>query len=259
MILAALVGALGLVLGSFANVAIYRVPLGKSVVHPRSACPHCGTPVAAYDNLPVVSWLVLRGRCRSCRDPIRARYPLVEALTGSLFVGAFLWQGLDAELLILLPSIWFGVVLSAIDFDVRRLPRALTWPWLGITSAAIVGVAVLTEDPWMIVRAGLAAAAFWLFYLVVFLVAPRGLGGGDVALAPILGAIAGSFGWEHAFVGFFAAPLWGMAIAIAPMIKAGSIRGIKVPYGPAMIAGCATGVLWGASIVSWYLHALVGL
>lgn len=252
-------GVLGLALGSFANVVIYRVPLGVSVVRPRSACPHCGEPVAPYDNVPLVSWIVLKGRCRRCGAPIRVRYPLIESLVAALFFGVTMWQGLSAELLILLPSIWFGVVLSAIDFDVRRLPRALTWPWLGTASAAVIGVAMVTANPWMIVRAAIASLAFWLFYLVVFLVAPRGLGGGDVALAPILGVVAGSFGWEQAFVGFFAAPLWGMVIAIVPMIKARALRGIKVPYGPAMIVGCATGVLWGESIVSWYLDVLVGI
>lgn len=259
LLLAGVAGLFGLAFGSFGNVVIYRVPLGLSVVSPPSACPRCGHGIAARHNVPVFGWLMLRGRCANCAEPISPRYPIVEAAVGVLFAAIVWGYGISWLTLLLLVASWAGVVLAAIDIDVQRLPVAVVWPW-GAVSVAIVAVASLTSEGWDVgLRALIGAAALWLFYLLAFLVYPRGLGLGDVRLAAVLGLLLGFVGWGPLVVGGFAAFVWGLVGAIVPMIRARAVGGVRIPFGPWMLLGAATGIVVGEAIAQWYVSQILGL
>ena len=253
-----LAGVLGLLVGSFLNVVIHRVPAGLSLVSPGSACPSCAHPVRAYDNVPVLSWLVLRGRCRDCAAPIAVRYPLVELATGLLFaVVAWRFGGTPyaAAGLVVAAA---GVALFMIDLDHRRLPFAIT----GATAVGAVialGIDVLRHGAGP-VPVALAAAAAWLaVYGGIWLVtAGRGMGLGDVALAPVLGLVLGWLGWGPALVGLGAGFLVGAVVGVALLATGAAGARSRVPHGPFLLTGAALGMLAGDPLATAYL-SLVGL
>ena len=182
----ALAAVLGAVLGSFLNVVIHRVPLGESLVAPGSRCPSCRTPLAPYDNVPVVSWLVLRGRCRHCGAPISPRYPLVELITAVAFAAVVAVRGADADLLLELPFVACLIALAGIDLDHRLLPNRIVYPmaaW-GLVASVLVATGDLPEHL-------IAGAAAFTFLLVAALVYPAGMGMGDVKLAGVMGLYLG--------------------------------------------------------------------
>lgn len=254
---ATLTGVLGLVLGSFANVVIYRVPLGRSVVRPPSACPRCGRPVKPWENVPVASWLALRGRCAGCRAKIGLRYPLVELSMGVLFALAGLFYGVSFVTVLLCTAAWYAVVLAAIDIDVRRLPRVLVWPWTITTAVLITAHAVVNNEPGLALRTVIGALALGVFYAAAFFAYPKGLGWGDVTVAPVVGATVAFFGWPELIVGAFAAFVWGLVGAIGPMIKARSVRGVAIPFGPWIFLGALTGIACGAQLAQGYLDLVL--
>jgi leader peptidase (prepilin peptidase)/N-methyltransferase len=208
----------GAAAGSFLNVVVWRVPRGESVVAPPSHCPSCGARIRPRDNIPIVSWLILRGRCRSCEAPISARYPLVEALTAVLF--------------------------AAIDLDHRIIPNAILIPlavW-GAGSAAIVRTGDLPE----LLAWGAGAFAF---FLVTVLAYPAGMGMGDVKLAGVIGLYLGS----SVVPALFAAFLSGALVGVAIMFRQGfGARKQGVPFGPFLAGGAILGLLAGPEIVHWY-------
>lgn len=249
----------GLAFGSFANVVIYRVPRGQSVVSPPSACPGCGSRIKARHNVPLVGWFVLRGRCASCREPISARYPLVEALVGLLFTVVVARFGVSWESALLLPAAWAAVVLSAIDIDVRRLPRAIVVPWSVASLVIVIGAAAQSGNGSLLVRSLVGAAALGALYFGAFVAYPRGMGWGDVTMAPVIGGVLAFFGWGELAVGALAAFVWGLLLAVAPMVKARAVKGVAIPFGPSMFAGAATGISVGGFIASWYSTKVLGL
>ena len=250
---------LGLLIGSFLNVVIWRVPRGESIVTPPSACPRCGHAIRARDNVPLVSWIVLRARCRDCGAPISARYPLVEALTGLLFAAAAWWIGLSWALPALLYLVAIGVALALIDLDVHRLPDAIVLP---AYPAALALLALASWNPtgasdWTaLVRALVGAAAMFAGYLALAVIYPAGMGFGDVKLAGVLGLYLGWAGWAALAVGFFAAFLLGGIVASGLLITGRVGRKSGVPFGPWMILGALVGLTAGASIGTWYLTLL---
>lgn len=249
----------GLAVGSFANVVIYRVPRNESVVSPPSACPRCGTRIAPQHNVPLLGWLWLRGRCATCREPISVRYPVVEASVGALF-GLIVWQfGISWETLLLLAGAWAAVVLAAIDIDVQRLPRAIVFPWAAFTVAVVASAALSRQDWWVGERAVIGALALGLFYFVAFIVYPRGMGWGDVTVAPVLGLLLAFFGWRELIVGAFAAFVWGIVAAVVPMIRARRVVGVRIPFGPWMFLGAATGIVLGNVVGDWYVGSVLGI
>lgn len=252
-----LFGVLGLVFGSFGNVVIYRVPAGLSVVRPASACPRCDRPIKSWENVPVVSWLALRGKCAGCKEPISVRYPAVELLTGALFAWAAVAHGLSIASVLLSVAAWFAVVLGAIDLDVRRLPRVLVVPWSVLTAALVIALALAGGDLWIAVRAAIGAAALGAFYLVAWIAYPRGLGFGDVTVAPVVGATLAAFGWQQLVVGAFAAFVWGLVGAIVPMIKQRSVKGVAIPFGPWIFLGALTGLAAGPWLAQGYLDLVL--
>jgi len=255
-LLLSIVGLLGLAVGSFLNVVIHRVPRDESLVAPGSHCPHCGCAVRNLHNVPVLGWLMLRGRCADCTAPISARYPLVEAATAALFVAVAAKFGLSWELPAYLYLAAVAIALAAIDLDVMRLPDAIVLPSYLVAAVLLVPVAVLHDDWAAIIRGLVAAATLWMFYKLLALI-PRGMGGGDVKLAPLLGLYLGWLGWSAVAVGAFAAFLIGGIVGAALLVFRRAARKSRIPFGPYMLAGAFLAVFASAPIASWYVDLLV--
>jgi leader peptidase (prepilin peptidase)/N-methyltransferase len=248
-------GILGLVIGSFLNVVVARVPQERSVVSPPSACPSCDVRIAPRDNVPVLSWLLLRGRARCCGAPISARYPLVEAGTAAAFAGVAAWLGAVAVLPAFLYLAAASIALALIDIDTFRLPFVIVAPSY-LVGGVLLGAASLVErDTGSAVRALVGGACLWLFYRLLHAVYPRGMGYGDVRLAGILGMYLGWLGWSAlvsgGFFGFVVGGLGGIAVMVAGR---GSLK-TQIPYGPYMLVGAWLGAVWGPGIADAYLRA----
>lgn len=242
----------GLLIGSFLNVVIWRVPRGENLNHPGSHCPSCGHAIRPYDNIPVLSWLVLRARCRDCGEPISARYPLVELFTGIVFTVAGATLGLTV---LLIPMLWFlaaCIALALIDIDIKRLPNAIVLPSWAVVLLGLV-VTAAAEGPWSSLWGALGGAVgMGAVYLLLALLYPAGMGMGDVKLAVLLGLMLGWFGLAQVVVGFFAGFLLGALWGLALMAVGKAGRKTALPFGPFMIAGCWLALLWGSAIANWY-------
>ena len=259
------VGILGLLVGSFLNVVIYRVPLGKSVVSPPSACPGCGARIKPWDNIPVLSWLVLRGRCRSCSRPISPRYPVVEGVTGILFAAAALRfsQPLDiptaalvATAILLAAYLYFAaisVALAAIDLDTHKLPNVIVLPAYIVVAVLLVAASVVYGDYSQLLRAAIGGAVLFAAYFGMAMVYPGGMGFGDVKLAGVIGMLLGFLGWGTLVVGAFSAFLLGGLFGIALLVFRRAGRKTGIPFGPWMLAGAWLGIFIGERIWNGYL------
>jgi leader peptidase (prepilin peptidase) / N-methyltransferase len=244
----------GLLVGSFLNVVIIRVPAGQSVVRPRSACPTCGQPIAERDNIPVLSWLLLRGRARCCGEPISGRYPLVEAATAAAFAAVAAWVGASWRLPALLYLAAISVVLTMIDLELKRLPNAIVLPSYPVAAALLVLAAVAEGEPGRLVRAAVCCAGLYAFYFALMVVYPSGMGFGDVKLAGVLGLYLGWFGWQYAVVGAFLAFALGGVVGLALMAVGRAGRKSAIPFGPFMITGAWLGFAIAAPVTTWYLN-----
>lgn len=259
MVLVAGAAILGALIGSFANVLIYRVPRRESIAFPASHCPQCNHEIRKRHNIPIVGWLILRGRCADCGARISPRYPLVEAIMAAAF-GAIVWHwGLTWVSVLLLVFAVFTVVLAAIDFDVQRLPNPLVGTLAFATAVLLLVISWVYDDWEGLLRSLIAAAAIGLLYFVALVIYPKGLGFGDVKLAPVLGAIMGGFGWGAFAVGTFAGFLWGGVVGIGAMVVTRRTKNVRIPFGPWMLAGAWTGIVFGNAIWDWYLYDLMGL
>jgi leader peptidase (prepilin peptidase)/N-methyltransferase len=241
--------AFGLLLGSFLNVVAHRLPERMSLAMPASHCPSCEVPIKPYDNIPVLSWLILRGRCRSCAAPISARYPIVEAGTALLFAAVVAVHHDDTAKLVLgLVLVAFLVPISLIDLDHRIIPNRLTLP--AAVLAIVLGTAL---DPGGEVERLIAGAAAALVLGLPSLINPRGMGMGDAKLIGVLGLYLGSAVVPAFFVAFLA----GTAVGIAILVRKGMSQGRRtaVPFGPFLALGGLVGVLAGAELVELYLTA----
>jgi leader peptidase (prepilin peptidase)/N-methyltransferase len=237
-------GLLGAVIGSFLNVVAHRVPLGESLVSPGSHCPGCGAPVRPYDNIPVVSWLLLRGRCRNCGMRIAPRYPLVELATAIAFAAVVAVRGFDDDLILELPLVAALIALAAIDFDHRLLPNKIVYPL-----AAYGVIATLLVDQDDLVENLIAGAAAFVFLLAAVIAYPRGMGMGDVKLAGAMGLYLGLSVIPALLVAFLSGSLVGVAI-IAREGAAG--RKKAVPFGVFLALGGIVGVLAGPELIDLY-------
>jgi leader peptidase (prepilin peptidase) / N-methyltransferase len=232
------------VLGSFLNVVVHRLPRGESLVHPRSRCPSCEKQIAGYDNIPIVSWLVLRGRCRHCGAPISPRYPAVELITALVFVAVVLVRGFDDDLILELPFVAALIALAAIDFDHRLLPNKIVYPL-----AAYGVIATLLVDQDDLVENLIAGAGAFAFLLAAVIAYPRGMGMGDVKLAGAMGLYLGLSVIPALLVAFLSGSLVGVVI-LAREGAAG--RKKAVPFGVFLALGGIVGVLAGPELIDLY-------
>ncbi len=242
-------GLFGLVVGSFLNVVIWRVPRGESVVRPPSHCPQCDAKIRSRDNVPVVSWLLLRGKCHACRGTISVRYPLVELLVGVLFAAITVRFRHDLALVpALLYLVAVGVALAMIDLDLRRLPNALTLPSYVVGAALLVTAALVDHQPVRLLHAAIGMAALYSFYFVLMMAKPGGMGFGDVKLAGVLGLYLGYLGWGALGIGAFLAFLIGGLAGVVLMFAGHAGRKSRIPFGPYMVAGALVAVFVGQSL-----------
>jgi leader peptidase (prepilin peptidase)/N-methyltransferase len=240
----------GLAFGSFLTVVVHRVPREESVVAPRSACPACRTVIPARDNIPVLSYVVLGGRCRTCAAPISVEYPATEAATAALFVGASLAfrQTTVAGLVALL----LGVALAAGAIDVRHriIPNRLTYSAILVAMASIAALS-LAGQPVSPVGALVGGAAFGGALFMVALISPGGMGMGDVKLAALIGLVLGAVGLRYVAVAAGGAVLLGGAAAIVALCL-GRSRKATIPFGPFLAGGAAVAALAGGPVAAWY-------
>lgn len=250
---AVVAGLFGLMIGSFLNVVAYRVPLGKSIVSPPSACPECGHPIRWHDNLPVVAWVLLRGRCRDCGTRISPRYPIVEAATGALFAGTYLVFGLVWVLPAYLVFVATTVVLVLTDLDHKRIPNAILYPATTAAVALLVlgaaGDGTLADVP----RAVAGGAVYFGVLLAIALIARGGFGMGDVKLSFLLGTFLGYRSWGTLWSGIFLAFLIGGLVSLLLLITRRKGRKDAIPFGPPLIFGAWVAIVWGEQLVTWYL------
>jgi leader peptidase (prepilin peptidase)/N-methyltransferase len=261
----AALGTFGLVIGSFLNVVIYRVPLGRSVVSPASACGSCGHAIRAYDNIPLVSWVLLRGKCRDCSAPISVRYPLVELAVGVFFavvafrfapVLPFTGLELAAEIVVLVAFLYFAAIslaLAVIDLEKGRLPNAIVLPAYPVVAVLLTVAAALTGAWPALLTALLGGVILGGLYLVLAVARPGGMGLGDVKLAGVIGILLGWLGWDVLAVGAIAAFLIGGIIGVA-MLVGGRGRKASLAFGPWMLMGAWIGILAGEPIAHSYLQ-----
>jgi leader peptidase (prepilin peptidase) / N-methyltransferase len=242
-------GLLGLIAGSFLNVVIHRVPLRESVIFPTSHCPVCGEPIKPRDNVPLISYVLLRGQCRSCKARISLRYPLVEALTGILFAGAAFEFGLSLELLSALALILTLVALAGTDLEHRLLPNVIVGP------AALTGfvLSVLASpERWWIYLVSAVAVAGGLFALA--LVYPGGMGMGDVKMGGMLGAFLGPYAALAVFLGALCGAITGGVLMAAGKVR----RRHALPFGVFMALGGIVALFAGPELWGLYLDLALG-
>jgi leader peptidase (prepilin peptidase) / N-methyltransferase len=235
---------LGALIGSFLNVVIHRVPREESLVSPGSRCPSCGEAIAPYDNVPVVSWLLLRGRCRHCGARISARYPVVELLTAVAFAAVVAARGFDEGLVLELPFVAALIALAGIDLDHRLLPNRIVYPMAayGLAATALVDTGDLVEHV-------IAGAGAFLFLLLAALAYPRGMGMGDVKLAGAMGLFLGLSIVPALLAAFLSGTLVGLGIIAREGAQA---RKKAVPFGVFLAVGGLVGVLAGPELIELY-------
>jgi leader peptidase (prepilin peptidase) / N-methyltransferase len=244
----------GAVVGSFLTVVVDRVPKKESVVSPRSRCPHCGAEIRSRDNIPILSWLLLGGRCRACRTRIAARYPLLEACSAASFAGV---AAVYPRIYVIAMLCLFSAVMlavGAIDLELKIIPNRITYPAFPVFAVAIGMGWVVGQhlDP---VRAVIGALAYGGAFLVIAFIAPRGLGMGDVKLTALIGLVMGSLGLRFVGVAAGAAILLG-GLGGFVALAAGRGRKSAIPFGPFLSVGAIVATLWGERIAGWYLRSL---
>lgn len=250
--LGAVAALLGLVVGSFLNVVIHRVPRKESVVSPRSRCPGCGNQLASRDNVPVVSWLLLRGRCRHCGMAISARYPLVELATAALFAATALRLHDDPALPAFLVLAAALLAISIIDLEHLIVPNRVVYPALFLIVPMLVAAAAVEGDWGSLRRAAVGGAVGFGILYAIRLVSPRGMGFGDVRLAGLLGVTLGWLGVGHVLLALFLAFLFASVVSLVLIAAKVRSRKDRVPFGPFLAAGALAAVFVGEAVLRWY-------
>jgi len=243
----------GLCIGSFLNVCIYRLPASKSIVHPRSMCSNCGTLIAAYDNIPVLSYLWLKGRCRHCQIKISLRYPMVELLGGLFALGTFLKFGLTLEALIYYLFFAALLIVTFIDIDHRIIPNVITLPGIPICFAASFALPTITYREALLgilIGGGSLFLVAWIYSLIT---KKEGMGGGDIKLLAMMGAIVG---WQGVLFTIFLASLVGTLAGLAAMLQSRKGMKLAVPFGPFLSIGSITYIFFGTPLIDWYFNLL---
>jgi leader peptidase (prepilin peptidase) / N-methyltransferase len=238
----------GLIVGSFCNVVIYRLPQGKSIVTPGSQCRSCGHSVRPWDNIPLLSYFLLKGQCRFCKEPISARYPVVEFISGILFVCLYFKFGFSLLFAVYSLITSALLIVALIDFDHKIIPNIITLPGM------VIG---LSLSPWALPITPLGSLlglliGGTLFYLIA-LVSKGGMGGGDIKLIAMIGAF---LGWQGALFTIFSGALLGSLVGVMLMLLGRKGRKDKVPFGPFLSGGAMLFMLSGDALIHWYLNLL---
>ena len=249
------IALLGLAIGSFLNVVICRVPVHQSLVRPSSQCPACGHHIRNRHNIPLLGWLLIRGRCADCRERIGLRYPLVELLTAVLFVAVAIRYA-DLDQLAVLPAVLYftamGISLAMIDLDVGRLPNVIVYPSYLVLGSLLALAAYAREDPAALVRAGVGATGLFVAYFAVAWAYPAGMGLGDVKLAGIVGGVLAFMSYPVLAVGAFAAFAIGSVVGLGRIVVRGRTAGGSIAFGPFMISGALLSLFVGSAVGEFY-------
>lgn len=243
----------GLCIGSFLNVCIHRLPKGGSIVHPPSSCPACGARIRWYDNIPIISYVLLGGRCRGCKKPISVRYPLVELLTGLCAMVIWLNYGTSIPALIYFVFIVALIVITFIDLDHRIIPDLISLPGIPIGFIASFGLPAVT---WAESLIGIAVGGGSLLAIAVgyqLLTGKDGMGGGDIKLLAMIGAF---IGWQGVLFTIMASSFTGTVVGILAMLRAGKGMKMALPFGPFLATGAILYLFYGSRIISWYLNLI---
>jgi leader peptidase (prepilin peptidase) / N-methyltransferase len=241
---------LGLCIGSFLNVCIHRLPESRSIVRPGSTCPKCDTAIRFYDNIPLLSYLWLRGRCRACAAPISLRYPLVELLSGLMALAVVMKFGPTLQGLVLYLFICALLAVAFIDLDHRIIPDVITLPGIilfFIASFALPNISVQDALWGILAGGGTLLAVAWGYNL---LTGKEGMGGGDIKLLAMIGAVVG---WKGVFFTIFMSSAVGTVAGVLLMVRARSCGKLIIPYGPFLSIAAVTYIFFGNDILSWYL------
>lgn len=244
----------GLCIGSFMNVCIYRIPLSKSIVTPRSMCPGCNRLISAYDNIPVISYIILMGKCRNCGIPISFRYPVVEIISGLTALAVFMRFGISVEGLVYFAFISALIVITFIDIDHGIIPDTISLP--GIPIGFLLASFVLPSMNYKLSLAGLLAgggsllAVAWVYNLIT---KKEGMGGGDIKLLAMIGAF---IGWKGVLFTIFVASASGTLVGIAVMLKTQKGMKLAVPFGPFLSIGAISYIFFGTALITWYFNFL---
>ena len=243
-------GIAGLAIGSFLNVVIYRVPRHESIIRPRSACPSCHTPILERDNIPVVSWLLLHGKCRSCQNPISARYPIIELTCAFLFAGAAARFGYNWELPAMLVFLAGLLALASIDVELMLLPKGIIFTTLtGVAIFLVIAAGVYGEWHRLLIAA-LCALGWFLVFFILWAASPKFIGYGDVRLAVVLGLALGWLGIRYVILGFFAANLIGAIVGIVLIAAKKMSRDQPIPYGVFLALGAGLAIYAGPELLA---------
>ena len=241
--------AFGLIIGSFCNVVIYRLPQGKSIVTPGSQCRSCGSPIRPWDNIPLLSYFLLRGRCRFCKEPISTRYPTIECISGMLFVLLYLKFGLSMTFSVYALLTSALLIVALIDLDHRIIPNIITLPGMAVGVGLSMGVLPITPLASLF---GLMIGGA-IFYLIA-LVSKGGMGGGDIKLIAMIGAF---LGLQGGLFTIFASALLGSVVGLMLMLLGKRGRKDRVPFGPFLSFGAILFMLCGDGLIQWYLNLFV--
>ncbi len=239
----------GLIVGSFLNVVIYRVPRKESVVSPRSACPTCEVPISARDNVPIFSWLLLHGKCRNCGSPISMRYPLIEAATAVLFAGIAARIGFSWSLPAYLVVTAGLLALACTDFEHLLLPKRIVYPVLMMVGVLLALASAITHHWDQFLIAAACAVVWFVVFFAMNFISPRLLGFGDVRLAPVLGLALGWLGVRYALLGFFAANLIGAILGLSLIATKHMSRQQQIPYGVFLALGTLLAIFAGPELL----------
>ncbi|WP_281274040.1 prepilin peptidase [Nocardioides marmoriginsengisoli] len=240
-------------IGSFLNVVAYRVPRGESIVSPPSACPRCGTPIRNRHNVPALGWLLLRGRCFDCHEPISPRYPLVELGTGLAFAAVAVRFADEPRLLpAYLAFTAIGIALALIDLDVRRLPDVIVLP----SYPVLLALLAIDADGHALLRALYAGAALFAFYFLIAMASPGSMGFGDVKLSGVIGGVLGYLSWGALLTGAFLGFVLGALVGVLLLAVGKAGRKTAVPFGPFMLVGAWVAILGASGLGEAYLRSL---
>ncbi|MEW5948767.1 MAG: prepilin peptidase [Thermodesulfobacteriota bacterium] len=243
----------GLSIGSFLNVLIYRLPLGRSIIRPGSACPNCGAGIRWYDNIPVLSYLLLLGECRRCQSRISLRYPLIELATGLLSLAIFFRYGVSWACLFYFIFVAALIAIIFIDFDHQIIPDIITYPGIiaGFISSLILPNITYRDSLIGIILGGGILYLIALGYLI--LAKREGMGGGDIKLLAMIGAF---LGWQALPFTILVSALLGSVVGIIAIIKTGKDARMAIPFGPFLSIGAMLYLFWGKAATQWYLGLL---